>query len=64
MDFHIWEKMRKEMSIILGEYVVLKLIEQFPGRGRKVTTDNFYDCFTGHKATSKKNYYCWNHTLK
>ncbi|XP_033178873.1 piggyBac transposable element-derived protein 4-like [Bombus impatiens] len=53
---------KRENSIPLGKFVVLKLMEPFTGCGRNVTTDNFFTSFffTYHKATCKKNYSCWN----
>ena len=52
---------RRECSIPLGEFVVLKLMEPLSGCARTVMTDNFVTSVSlAKKLLAKKNYNCWN----
>ena len=45
----------------LSDNVVMTLMEPFVGKGRNVTTDNFFTSFLLAKELKKENQPCWNY---
>lgn len=44
----------RESSVLLGEFVTLKLAEPYTGHGRNITTDNFFTVSLASKLLAKK----------